>query len=435
MIISTKTSRREFVKAAAFTGISFWMVNPAHAKGNRTPNEKVNFACIGVGGKGDSDTADADRLGNVVAICDVDENTLNGAAQKYPKAQKFNDYRKMLDKIGNSIDAVTVSIPDHQHAPASSMAMQMGINCFCQKPLTHSIYEARRIGEIARHMKVATEMGNQGTASSNLRKYASIVKAGALGNVSEVHVWTNRPIWPQGITRQPTKPIPSNLHWDLWLGPAPKRPYADDYHPFNWRGWWDFGTGALGDMACHIVNLPFMALDLMNPTRVIAHTSGTNHDSYPSWSIIEYDFPANDNRGPLKMWWYDGGKFPPTDLLENQKSSDNGSLLRGDTGHLYWPGSGEYSEMIGGIDAGDAKFEESPGHFEEFIRAIKEGKPAVSNFANYAGPLTETVLIGNLAVWADGREVIWDSKNMKAKNAPEFDKIIYPHYQSGYQIG
>jgi predicted dehydrogenase len=434
--MSSKTTRREFVKAAAFTGISFYMVNPAWAKDSKSPNERVNFACIGVGGKGDSDTADANRLGNVVAICDVDENTLNGAAQKYPNAQKFSDYRKMLDKIGKSIDAVTVSTPDHHHSHAAAMAMEKGINCFCQKPLTHSIYETRRLMEIARHMKVATQMGNQGTASSNLRKYAAMVRAGALGNVTEVHVWTNRPIWPQGIDRPPTKPVPSNLDWEMWLGPAPVRPYADGYHPFSWRGWWDFGTGALGDMACHTVNLPYMALDLLNPTRVIAQTSGTNFDSYPASSQIEYDFPATKTRGAIKMYWYDGGKLPPSDLVSSDiKFSGSGSLIIGDKGKLYSPGDyGEYSELIDGVDVGDVKYDVSPGHFEEFIRAIKEGIPAVSNFPNYSGPLTETILMGNLAVWANGKEVLWDAKKMKSTNAPEVQPIVHPKFRAGFSL-
>src|SRR5216684_1580688 len=225
-----QSSRREFLKTATLTGLGVWVSGRAY--GAESPNERIRFACIGVGGKGDSDTADAARLGDVVAICDVDENRLNQAAGKYPMARKFSDYRKMLDEMEKSIDAVTVSIPDHQHAHAAARAMHIGKHCFCQKPLSHSIYEARRLGEIARDKKVATQMGNQGTASSGLRKSAALVKAGVLGTVREVHVWTDRPIWPQGIDRPASSDVPSTLDWDLWLGPAPQRPYASGYHPF-----------------------------------------------------------------------------------------------------------------------------------------------------------------------------------------------------------
>jgi predicted dehydrogenase len=435
-----QTSRREFLRNSALTGLGIWIADKSWAKG-QSPNERINFACIGVGGKGDSDTADAARLGNVVAICDVDDNTLDKAAQKYPNARKYNDYRKMLDEMGKSIDAVTVSTPDHVHALAAAAAMHLGKHCFCQKPLTHTIYEARRLGEIARQKKVATQMGNQGTADSSMRHSAALVRAGALGTVTEVHVWTNRPIWPQGGPRPQPAPVPANLHWDLWLGPAPERPYGDGYHPFAWRGWWDFGTGALGDMACHTVNMPFMALDLRNPISVQAQSAGHNHDSYPTWSIIRFEFPATAHRPALTMTWYDGGKRPPQDLLEGETFSDSGSLIIGDKGKLYTPGDyGGGGKLIGGVDVGVVTFPESPGHFEEFVRAIKEGVPATSNFPDYAGPLTETILLGNLAVWTadkegvEGTKIEWDAHSLRAKNAPEVASIIRPKYRSGYGL-
>ena len=237
--MSVQRSRREFLKDTALTGLGVWIADSARAQESSPPSERVNFACIGVGGKGGSDTADAARFGNVVAICDVDDDILNKAAQKYPQARKYNDFRRMLDEMGKGIDAVTISTPDHTHAPAAAMAMRMGKHCFCQKPLTHSIYEARRLAQIARETKVATQMGNQGSAGSGLRRNAALVRAGALGTVKEVHAWTNRPIWPQGIARpEPASgPIPLNLHWLLWLGPAPRRHYAGGYHTFRWRGW------------------------------------------------------------------------------------------------------------------------------------------------------------------------------------------------------
>jgi predicted dehydrogenase len=378
----------------------------------------------------------------------VDDRTLNKVGDAHPKAKKFNDFRKMLEEMKGSIDAVTVSTPDHCHAAAAAMAMRLGKACFCQKPLTHSIYEARKLGEIARETKVATQMGNQGTANNTLRKAAAVARAGAIGNVKEVHVWTNRPIWPQGGDRPKPQEVPSHLHWDLWIGPAPFRPYGDGYHPFAWRGWWDFGTGALGDMACHTVNMPFMALDLRDPTSVVADTPGHNKESYPKWSIITFEFPANDKRQAVKMVWYDGGKKPGKELfdgkridngkelLDAQEVSETGCLMIGDKGKLFAPG--DYAEhghtLTGGATEPKVDFPNSPGHFEEYVRAIKGGEPAMSNFTNYSGPLTETILLGNLAVWASGKKIEWDAKNLVAKNAPEVAGVIKPEFRSGYTL-
>jgi predicted dehydrogenase len=440
-------NRREFLKTTALTGVGFWIAGPAQADENRkSALEQIHFACIGVGGKGASDTDAAALHGNIVAICDVDERTLDEAARIYPKAKKYNDFRKMFDEMGKSIDAVTVSTPDHVHAVASAMAMRLGKHCFTQKPMTHSLYEARRLQEIAREMKVATEMGNQGTASRELRRAAAQIRAGALGTVKEVHIWTNRPIWPQGMDRpKGEQPVPANLHWDLWLGPAPYRPFYQGqatgrnarrgiYHDFNWRGWWDFGTGALGDMACHTMNLAFMALDLRDPIAVEAETSGHNKDSYPKWSIIRYTFTARGNRPGLTMTWYDGGKKPPAELLDGQRVPNSGSLVIGEKGKLFSGGdNGGGGRLMGKASEVKVEFPQSPGHFEEFVRAIKGGPPAMSNFPDYAGPLTETVLLGNLAVWA-GKKIEWDARYLKAVNAPEVEPLIRPQYRKGYTL-
>jgi predicted dehydrogenase len=396
----------------------------------------VRFAAIGVGGKGSSDTADAARSGDLVAICDVDEDRLGAAAKKYPQAKPFTDYRQMLDTMAKNLDAVTVSTPDHSHAPASAMAMRLGLHCFTQKPLTHTLYEARKLGEIARQMKVMTQMGNQGTAGGGLRTQAAQVRAGALGTVKEVHVWTNRPIWPQGGDKPAPAEAPANLKWDLWLGPMAERPYAKGYHPFAWRGFWDFGTGALGDMACHTMNLPFMALDLRDPIAVEAMSSGHKKIMYPKCSIIKYWFAARGDRPALTLTWYDGGMRPFSDqlLAGGKEPAASGSLIIGDKGSLYSPGdNGGGGKYLG--DAMEPKVEvaTSPGHFAEFVRAIKTGKPAMSNFPDYAGPLTETVLLGNLAVWA-GKKVEWDAKNLKATNAPEVDVLIRPEYRKGWTL-
>jgi predicted dehydrogenase len=441
--MSYLTDRRRFLKATALTGVGVYASGIAAAEDSKSPNEVIRFGCIGVGGKGSSDSADAKDNGDVVAICDVDDNTLEKAGSKsFPKAQRYSDFRKMLDEVGKNLDGVTVSTPDHMHAPATAMAMRMGLGCYTQKPLTRTIWEARELGKIAREMKVASQMGNQGTSFSPLRKTAKVVESGVLGNVKEVHVWTNRPIWPQGGQRPPEGKVPANLHWDLWLGCAPDRPYAPGYHPFAWRGWWDFGSGALGDMACHTVNMPFMALELRDPTAVQAETSGHNRDSYPKWSIITYDFPAIGDRAACKMVWYDGGKRPAADLFDGENVSETGVLLIGEKAKLFAPG--DYCEkgfkILGGPSAPEVEFEESPGHFEEFARAIKGGPPARSNFENYAAPLTETILLGNLAVWAaneagsPGKKIEWDSAGLSATNAPEVASVVKPEYHHGYTL-
>lgn len=429
-----KLTRRSFVQASAVTTAGFWAAGGVQAAESKSAIETVQFACIGIGGKGSSDSGDAGNHGNVVGICDVDSNRLKGAKSRFKGAEAFTDYREMLDKLGDKIDAVTVSTPDHSHAHAAALAMRKGKHAFVQKPLTHSISEARLLGELARDMGLQTEMGNQGTAESELREAAALVRAGAVGEITEVHVWTNRPVWPQGGSRPAPSAVPPHLDWDLWLGPAPERDYANGYHPFAWRGWWDFGTGALGDMACHTFNLPFAAVDLRDPTAVDAEHSGHNQDSYPKWSIIRFEFPANDWRGEVTCYWYDGGKRPDPALLDGENPVSSGCLIIGDKGKLYSPGdyAADYQLRISG-DKPKIDFEKSPGHFQEFVRAIKTGKPAMSNFPDYAGPLTETILLGNLAVWA-GERVEWDAKNLTPTNKPELAKIVKREYRPGWTL-
>jgi len=432
--MSGRTNRRKFLQTTALTGVGFWVAGGAKAAESKSANEKIQFACIGVEGKGSSDSRDAGRHGDVVAICDVDSERLEKAASRFPNAKKFFDYREMLEKMGDKIDAVTVSTPDHSHAPASAMAMRMGKHCFCQKPLAHSVYEARRMGELARENNVATQMGNQGTSLSGLRRGAAVVQAGALGKVTEVHVWTNRPIWAQGGPAPQPKPVPKNLKWDLWLGPAAYRPYGEGYHPFSWRGWWDFGTGALGDMACHTANLAYMALDMRNPTSIEAQDSGNNKQSYPKWSIIKFEFPATDKRDGFTMTWYDGGKLPDKKLFEGRELSDSGSLIVGEAGKMFSPNDyGAKWELLGDIKEPKVEFTKSPGHFTEWAQAIKGGEPARSNFPDYASSLAETILLGNLAIWA-GKKVEWDAENLKATNAPEVEPLIHPHYRDGWKL-
>ena len=453
--MSSKSNRREFIQNTSAIGAGLWVTGGrswAQEKAEkRSANGQVSYACIGVGGKGRSDSSDAAQHGDVVAICDVDDQTLEKSAKNpaFKNPATFNDFREMLDKMGDKIDAVTVSTPDHVHAVAAAMAMKAGKHCFCQKPLTHSVYEARMLAQIAREKGVKTQMGNQGTAANGLREAAAIIQAGYLGNVKEVHCMTNRPIWAQGGPRPEAAPVPPHVHWDLWLGPAPERPYAPGYHPFAWRGWWDFGTGALGDMACHTVNMPFMALNMADPVSIQATTSGHNQDSYPQSSKIVFEFPERDGRAPFTFTWYDGGNLPSKDLLLGGDfvftgKSARGSIVVGEKATLY--ATDDYANDFkllpeGEIEKPKVDFEASPGHFTEFHEAILGKRDqARSNFPNYAGPLSETILLGNLAVWvateADvaGKKIEWNSEKMQATNAPEVAHVIHRDYREGYSL-
>jgi predicted dehydrogenase len=306
---TTQFSRRNFLKYSTLAVGATALTGPYLVSGQNL-NEKIRIAGIGVGGKGDSDVNDSAGCGGeIVGLCDVDQRTVDKMGQKYPKAQKFQDFRKMLDKMGKEIDACTISTPDHVHAIAASLAMSMGKHVYVQKPLCQTVYEARYLRNLAKESKVATQMGNQGSAGNGLRRAVEVIQAGVLGPVHELHVWSNRPIWPQGMDRPKGEdPVPSYLDWDLWLGPAALRPYKEKaYHTFAWRGWRDFGTGALGDMACHTVNMPFRALKMGYPEIVECEAVSDMHpETYPLSSRIRFEFPAREGMPPLKFWWYDG---------------------------------------------------------------------------------------------------------------------------------
>lgn len=401
-------------------------------------SEPILFGVIGVGGKGWSGMEQAAQFGNIVALCDVDVNPRAKGMAEHPRAAAFTDFRHMIDAMRGRMDAVVISTPDHVHAPAAAYAMRAGLHVYCEKPLSRTIWEARRLQELARQFKVQTQMGNQFTSHNPLRKTAAAIQAGLLGKVNEIHLWTDRPggWWKQGVPRPEPKPAPKGVDFDLWLGPSPERPHAEGYHPFAWRGWWDFGTGSLGDIGCHNFNLAFQALDLRDPLAVQAQTSGHNRDSFPAWSIVTYEFGARGNRAPLKLYWYDGGKKPPPELGPGVEFGGNGSLIVCEKGTLYAPNEyGGDPRLLSGDPIPVADFEESPGHMAEFARAIKEGRPANSNFPDYSGPLTETVLLGNLAVWADGPRLEWDSRRMQVKGAgSEYDSLIRPTYRPGWAL-
>ena len=438
--MDARSRRREFLKASTLTGLGFWVGGRSIGQDgeSKSPNEKLDIAVIGCGGKGHSDMRSVTSE-NIYALCDVDDKQGAKAYEEQPKAKRYHDYRELLEKEGKNLDAVIVATPDHSHAPASILAMKMGLGVYCQKPLTHNVYEARLMRETAAKYKVATQMGNQGTANDDLREAAEVVQSGAIGDVREVHVWTNRPIWPQGQERPKNEEkVPDHLEWDLWLGPASFRPYNSAYCPFSWRGWFDFGTGALGDMACHTANLPFMALKLEYPTSVEATTTPFNKDSFPMASRIQYDFPARGSMPPLTMYWYDGGLKPWESLFLGEKRPNTGSLLVGDRGTLVSAGDygGSYQLLPKKHFEGYKKpapwIERSPGHYVEWIRACKGGKPAMSNF-DYAALLTETILLGNVAMQA-GERIEYDGPNMKITNVESANSLLRREYRKGWAL-
>jgi predicted dehydrogenase len=448
---SSKLNRRAFLKAAGaaaslagLAGCGFLpreapYIMPKPFSGGR----KLNIACIGVGGMGYGDLHGIAECGeNIVAMCDVDEAHAADARTDFPNVKFFWDYRKMIDQLGDGVDAVTVSTPDHTHFPAAKYAIERGKHVFVQKPLTHSLWEARELRELAWKHKVQTLMGIQGHASEDARLIVEWVQSGAIGNVREVHLWTDRPggWWPQGLAR-PTGvvPIPSTLDWNLWVGTAPMRPYNPAYLPSRWRGWWDFGCGALGDMGCHIFDASFWALNLGAPVSVEAESEGGNEECGPNWSIVTYQFPARGTQPPVKLVWYDGGKLPPRpkELEEGREMGEgpNGQLLIGDKGALMAGTYGGSPRIIP-----ETKMKEflknrppktiprSKGHYKDWILACKgQGERPAANF-EYAGPLTETVLLGNLAI-RTGKKILWDAENLRCTNCPEANRFIRNQYR------
>jgi predicted dehydrogenase len=434
-------SRRDLIKATAATAAGL-AVGSAGAetrlqKRDMSANRRLRFGIIGCGGKGWSGMAAAAEFGDIVALADVDANNRTKAMLEHPRASAFDDYRAMYEAMHGMIDAVVISIPDHHHSIATSLAMHRGIHTYTEKPLCRTIWEVRQLSKLAKKTGVATQMGNHSTASTPMRKTAALIQAGTFGHVKEVHLWTDRSKgwWAQGVERpQPGTP-PKTVDFELWLGPRPERPFAEGYHPFSWRGWWDFGTGALGDMGCHIFNMPYMALDLRDPVAIRAETSGHNHDSFPEWSIVHYEFGALNGRPPLTLTWHDGGKRPDPALAPGFTYGGNGVIVVCEKATIYSPDENNTQFMlVGGGTMPDIQVEESPGHMAEFARAALGGKPARANFPGYACPLAETVLLGNLAIWANGPRLEWDAKKMEVKGSHEFDELIHPKFREGWSV-
>ena len=450
-----RLSRRDFVGAAA--AVAAFTVVPRHVlggQGNTPPSEKVNVAGVGIGGMGQSNVGKCAEAGaNIVALCDVDSKYAAGVFSAYPNARAWVDFRKMLDEQ-KDIDAVVVATPDHLHAVVAMAAMQRGQHVYVQKPLTRTVWEARMLTEAARKYKVQTQMGNQGHSSEEVRLVCEWIQDGAIGDVREVHCWTNRPVWPQGIGRPTETPaVPETLNWDLWIGPSPMRPYNPAYLPFNWRAWIDFGAGALGDMGCHVMDAAFWSLKLKYPVRVQAShswevkemwTRWGNQETYPDAEVVHYQFPARGNMPPVKLHWYDGGLLPerPDDLEPGRKIPESGTIFVGDKGKLICD---TYAENPRIFPESKMKAYKRPkktlrrvaggpgGHEKDWLNACKGGPAASSNF-DYSGPFTETVVMGNLAVLNPDKVLEWDGENMRMTNDEAANAFVKPQFREGWSL-
>jgi hypothetical protein len=500
--VAYEVNRRHFffgsLLAGAIPAAGFGSVPSLRTLGYKSPNEKLNIASIGAGGKASGDISGC-ASENIVALCDVDEERAARKFKEYEKVPKYKDFRKMLDEQASSIDAVIVTIPDFMHATAAMWCMERGKHVYVQKPLTRTIWEARQLQEAANKYRVATQMGNQGYSNEGTRQAAEMIWAGEIGKVTEVHAWTDRPIWPQGLTEIPAAEAPpATLDWDLWLGIAEKRPYTSGgsdyksplsghfYQPANWRGFYDFGCGALGDMACHILGAPNLALQLGAPTSVeCIQKEGQSDFMFPNKSVIRYDFPARGSMPPVKLFWYDGLKETPKipgvpegellgdlpdkpsprerarpqgpppytgftgDVFDFEKfqavknatdveiPTPDGSVFIGDKGILTTGTYGEETRLIPVEKMKDYQFPQpvltrSPGHYRDWIRACKGGDAACSNF-NVAVPFVEWMLLGVIALRIPGK-LEWDAAKMRFTNNPEANKYLKPAFRKGWSL-
>lgn len=477
------TSRRTFLKNSAIAS-SFFLV-PRHVLGGvgfTAPSDQLNLAAIGAGGKGRSDILNASVKGRerVVALCDVDFSRAKDSIESFPKAKLYHDYREMLDKE-KDIDAVTISTPDHVHGPAAAFAMERGKHVYVQKPLTHNIREARMLTEMARKQKVVTQMGNQGASNPLLGMVQKWIDDGRIGKISKVQVWTNRPVWPQGGPMPEPDPDqkPKDLEWDLWLGPAEYMPYTPNLHPFNWRGWWDYGTGALGDVGCHLIDIPYRTLKLGYPTDAECSvgmvfskmwTPDYNPEGCPPSSFITLHYEATEKSGaPLEMTWSDGGIRPshpeiiPADHDIGGANSANGVLIIGEKG-IISTNINDSSPLMPKLYLNDGTTEFGPeteendepeyGHHRKWVDACKAGfnskeHQALTSSFDYAGPMTETVLMGNLAIrsymlrrensrgrmeYYGRKKLLWDGENMKITNLEEANQFVGRTYRKGWEM-
>jgi predicted dehydrogenase len=432
-----KISRRDFM-GAAVTAAAFTIVPRSVLGGSRhtAPSEKLNIACIGIGGMGANDVREVSSE-NIVALCDVDWKHAADTFKQYPSAKKYRDFRRMLEREDKNIDAVTVSTPDNIHAVAAMTAIKMDKHVYCQKPLAHDIFEVRQLTEAARKHNVTTQMGIQIHAEEAVKLVAEIIKSGLIGKVLKVDIWSGKN-WGGGKRPTETEPIPETLDWDLWLGPAPWRPYHHTYLPGNWRRWWDFGTGTLGDMGCHIIDPVFWALDLVYPLSVEAHPAEFNNETYPEATAVRWEFPARGKLPPVTVTWYDGINRPflPKELEPGRKLPDQGGLYYGEKGTILAPHMGGPrlipDSKMRGFKKPDPFLGRGINHYQEWIRGCKGGPKPSANF-DYSGPLTETILLGNVAALA-GKKLYWDGPNLKITNIPDANKHLKREYREGWKL-
>ena len=433
--MSNRITRRQMLRNTTFAGIGIWVSKGTFGAEARSPNEKLNLAGIGVGGRGGADVNGC-ASENFVALCDVDDRRAAGTFNKFPKAKKYRDFRKLLDELENQIDAVVIGTPDHTHAPPAAMALRMGKHVYCEKPLTHNVYETRVLTDLAKKNNLATQLGTQIHAGDNYRRVVELVQSGAIGPVRQVEVQFGG---GRGGQDRPTEtpPVPEGLDWDLWLGPAPFRPYHPCYVPGEWRNWWDFANGMLGDFGCHYMDLPFWALKLKYPTSVEAQAPVPPHPETAAPVLtVRYEFPVRGDLPPVTMTWRNGaGNVPPIIQEKNLPNWGSAVLFVGEKGMLL----ANYSKLqllpeadFAGFQAPEPTIPKSVGHHKEWIDACKTGSPTTCNFA-YSGPLTETALLGDVSYRAQSK-LEWDAENLKATNCPVADNFIQREYRQGWRL-
>lgn len=446
----TRVSRRRFARTAAAAAAAGYFASQTSAPlFSQSPNERLNLAAVGATGRAAANIRGV-KSQNIVAIADIDANLLDKGASLYPDARRYRDFRVMLEKESEKLDGVVVSPPDHTHAPAAAMALRMKKPVYCEKPLTHTVLEARTLSELARKNRLATQMGNQIHSSFNYRRVVELVQSGLIGPVAECHVWANAV-----YTDAKFKPVekPPHVDWDLWLGPAPERPYCAEIHPFKWRAYWDYGSGTLGDFGCHYMDLAHWALELTAPTRVAARGPKADPVSSPPWLIVDYQYPARGEKPPVALTWYDSGKRPEKQLqpvlnailagTSNKIDFRSGQLFVGEKGvvisdygrHFVISNDGEvllsHDNKIAKVDRPSPWIPDSIGHHEEWLLAIRTGSETGSDFA-YAGPLTEAVLLGVVS-HRTGEAFDWDTKKLTA-SSEKAQNALHKEYRSGWTL-
>ncbi len=431
--MTQRRNRRDFLKQSALAGAGFWVAAGNTPALQRSPNEKLNIGIIGAGGRGASNTQNV-ASENIVALCDVDDNRLGAQGAKFPKARTYNDFRRLLD-ASKDLDAVVVSTTEHVHAFATLPAIKLGKHVYCEKPLTHCVYESRLVAEAAAKAKVATQMGTQIHATDNYRRVVELVQANVIGPIRECYVWNDR-TWGGGDRPKETPPVPKHLHWDLWLGPAPERPYHPIYFPGPaWYKWWDFGNGTLGDMGSHLIDLAFWALKLRHPLTAEAEGPPVHPETAPTWIKVRWTFPARDQMPPLQLTWLHGGPHKELLAKHNLPIWGSGQLFIGERGmilsdygrRLLFP-----EKQFADFKAPEPTIPKSLGHHQEWIHACKTGAPTLCNF-DYSGALTESNLLG-VAAYRLGQKLEWDPVALRAKNCPEADRLIRKTYRKGWSL-